>query len=154
MGEVLVGLVQWHSTWDVYSTRMMVLLLTVPHQHFNRHFLRWTARHQLGRHLAPFGFISPVLEPDFNLGLGELQCSGQIGALGPGQVPLRVEAALQLVYLRVREGRPGALLGPGPGLQRASGSLRIISLLSGLFLTALSPICGKERSPEEQRGLM
>lgn len=67
-----------------------------------------------GRHLTPFGFISPVLEPDFHLGLGEFQSPRQIGPLRTRKVPLRVKAALQLVNLCVREGRPGALLGAGP----------------------------------------
>lgn len=116
VGVVLVGPVQWHSHRDVHSTGVEALLLAVPHQHLDCHFLRRAARRQLGGHLAPLGFVPPVLEPDFDLRLAEFQSRGQVGALGPREVPLRVEAALQLVDLCVREGRSGALLRAGPGL--------------------------------------
>ncbi|TNN75277.1 hypothetical protein EYF80_014514 [Liparis tanakae] len=77
VGVVLV--VQWHRHWDVYSIRLLVVLLEiVPHQ-LHCDCLWRTIRNQLGRHLAPFGFISPVLKPDFHLGLGEFQSFCQIG---------------------------------------------------------------------------
>lgn len=54
-----------------------------------------------GGNLFPFGFIPPVLEPDLDLGLGELQGPGQAGPLGGRQVPLVAEFPLQFDDLAV-----------------------------------------------------
>ena len=100
-----------------------VLSLTVPNQHLYGHLLpqqarEGTGRGQLCRQQQPsFGFVPPVLEPDLHLRLGECQRRGQVDALRAGQVLLHPEAPLQLVHLRVGEGRPGALLATGPGLR-------------------------------------
>ena len=100
VGVVLVGLVQRHSHRDVLSTRlMMIVRLIVPHQHFHCHFLWRAARRQLGRHLPPFGFISPVLEPDFHLSLIQLQRGRDLHAPRTGQVLVEVELFLQLRQL-------------------------------------------------------
>lgn len=110
------GVALWHSHWEVHSAPLVTLCLTVPHQHCYCYFLRWVARRQLDRHPPPFAFISAVLEPDFHLGLCEFKSFCQVGPFGTREVPLCAEAALQLVDLCVREGRPGALLGTGPAL--------------------------------------
>lgn len=54
----------------------------------------------------PLGLGSPVLEPDLDLCLGELELGGELGPLGDGQVLLLPELLLQAVQLLGREGRP------------------------------------------------
>ena len=48
---------------------------------------------QLGL-LEPLGFCSPILEPDLDLGLGELELGGELGPLGDAQVLLLPELLL------------------------------------------------------------
>lgn len=54
--------------------------------------------------LKPLGFSSPVLEPDFYLGLGQRQRGGELGPLGDGQVLLLMKLSLQGQELRGGEG--------------------------------------------------
>ena len=56
--------------------------------------------------LEPLGLGPPVLEPDLDLGLGELELGGELGPLGDRQVLLLPELLLQAVQLLGREGRP------------------------------------------------
>lgn len=62
------------------------------------HVGRHVGRFQLGRQLS-LPLVSPVLEPDFDLGLGETEGSGQSGPLRTGQVALHVEGGFQLENL-------------------------------------------------------
>lgn len=124
VGGVMVVLAQGSSHGEVEHSVMLGL---VPHQHLYSHSLG-AQRSQAGRHLPPFGFISPVLEPDFHLGLCELQGSCQIGPFGTREVPLGAEATLQLVDLRVREGRSGALLRGRPALTRLRWAAQMLQL--------------------------
>ena len=64
---------------------------------------------QFGRKL-PLPFIPSVLEPNFYLGLGEVQTSRQAGSFRAGQIPFHVESRLQLKDLRSREHRSRLLL--------------------------------------------
>lgn len=108
--RVIVGRLQGEQRGPQDLSRT-VLSLVVPHQHLHRHLFRCRGRrHQVGGHLAAFCLIPAVLEPDLDLSLCELQGGRQVRPLRPGQVPLVVEAALQLEDLRMREGGPGALL--------------------------------------------
>lgn len=91
----------------------VVLPLVVVHKHFHSHSLRQAcrgSRRNLGCHLSPFGFVSPVLEPYFHLRLGELEGSGQVRPFWSGQVTLQVKAPLQLVHLCMGEGSTGSFL--------------------------------------------
>lgn len=54
--------------------------------------------------LKPFGFSSPVLEPDLDLGLGQRQGGGELGPLGYGQILLLSELSLQRQQLCGAEG--------------------------------------------------
>ena len=56
--------------------------------------------------LEPLGLGPPVLEPDLDLGLGELELGGELGPLGDRQVLLLPELLLQAVQLLGREGCP------------------------------------------------
>lgn len=106
---VIVGRLQGEQRGPQDLSRA-VLSLVVPHQNFHRHLFRCRGRrHQVGGHLAAFRLVSAILEPDLDLSLCELQGGRQVRPLRPGQVPLVVEAALQLEDLRMREGGPGAL---------------------------------------------
>ena len=55
--------------------------------------------------LEPLGLGPPVLEPDLDLCLGELELGGELGPLGDGQVLLLPELLLQAVQLLGRERR-------------------------------------------------
>ena len=58
------------------------------------------------RLLESFGLGAPILEPDFDLGFGERERVGELGALGDGQVLFGVEFALERQQLLRREWRP------------------------------------------------
>ena len=60
----------------------------------------------------PLAFVPPVLEPDLDLGGGELQGAGQVLSLRGGQVALLLEAPLQLEHLSLGEEDAG--FPPGP----------------------------------------
>lgn len=106
---IIVGRLQGEQRGPQDLSRA-VLSLVVPHQNFHRHLLGCRGRrHQVGGHLTAFRLVPAVLEPDLDLSLCELQGGRQVRPLRPGQVPLVVEAALQLEYLRMGEGGPGAL---------------------------------------------
>ena len=62
--------------------------------------------------LFSFGLVSPVLEPDFHLGLGQSQAAGQVRSLRSGQVFLLVKCLLQFEHLQVRKGCARAFLFP------------------------------------------
>jgi len=106
--------------------------LPVPHQHRHRH----PPGRRQGHHLQalvlplPLALVPPVLEPDLHLGRGELEGPGQVVSLRGRQVPLLLEAALQLVHLRLREehARLPAPAGLGPvrvvGFQVLQGLVR------------------------------
>lgn len=104
--------------------------LPIPHQHRHRH----SPGRRQGHHLQalvlplPLALVPSVLEPDLHLGRGEFEHSGQVVPLRSGQVPLLLEAALQLVHLRLGEEDPR--LSASPGL----GSVRILGfyVLNGL----------------------
>ena len=71
------------------------------------------------RLLDPLGLGPPVLEPDLDLGLGELELVGELCALRDGEVLLLPELLLQRVQLLGGEG--GARLPVGLVLpQRAT----------------------------------
>ena len=56
------------------------------------------------RLLDPFGLGAPVLEPDLDLGLGELELVGELCSLRDGEVLLLTELLLQGVQLLGGEG--------------------------------------------------
>ena len=56
--------------------------------------------------LEPLGLGPPVLEPDLDLCLGELELGGELGPLRDGQVLLLPELLLQAVQLLGRERGP------------------------------------------------
>lgn len=97
--SILVGRIEWQSR----RTRQLVpsvLSLIVSNQDLHRHFLSqcgwcrgYTSGH-FGRHLPPFGLISPVLEPDFHLGFRELQRARQGRPFRTRQVALHVKPTL------------------------------------------------------------
>jgi len=107
--RVIVGRLQGEQ-WGPQDLPRAVLSLVVPHQNFHRHFLsRRCRRHQIGGHLSAFRLVPAVLEPDLDLCLCELQRGRQVRPLRPGEVPLVVEAALQLEDLGVGESGSRAL---------------------------------------------
>jgi len=55
-------------------------------------------RVQIGSHLS-LPLVAPVLEPDLDLRLGEVQKNGEAAALGARKVALRLERRLQLFHL-------------------------------------------------------
>lgn len=57
--------------------------------------------------LQPLGLGSPVLEPDLDLGLRQVEGTGELRALGNGEVLLLAELPLQREQLRRGEGGPG-----------------------------------------------
>ena len=57
--------------------------------------------------LQPLGFGSPVLKPDLDLGLRQVQGTGELCALGDGKVLLLAELPLQGQQLGRGEGGPG-----------------------------------------------
>lgn len=59
---------------------------------------------------APLGLVSSVLEPDFDLGLGEAEHSGELSSLVPGEILLMLEATLERSDLRLSKGGSRALL--------------------------------------------
>lgn len=59
---------------------------------------------QLGL-LQSLGFGPPVLEPDFDLSLRQVERVGELGSLGDGEVLLLAKLALQRQQLRGSEGR-------------------------------------------------
>lgn len=61
--------------------------------------------------LQPLGFGSPVLEPDFDLGLRQTEGTGELCALGDGKVLLLAELPLQGQQLGRGEGGPGFSVG-------------------------------------------
>lgn len=77
--------------------------------------LRSGRRLQVGRQL-PLPFIPPVLEPDFDLSLREMQRGRQAGSLRAAQVTLHVERGLELEHLAAAEHCPSLLLPPGTQL--------------------------------------
>lgn len=72
-------------------------------------------QHGLGCHfqflelclLQPLGFGPPVLKPDFDLGLRQVEGAGELRALGDGEVLLLAELPLQGQQLGRGEGGPG-----------------------------------------------
>jgi len=58
----------------------------------------------------PLPLVPPILEPDFHLGLGEPERSGETGSLRGREIALQVERALQLEHLRPGEYCPRLLL--------------------------------------------
>lgn len=60
----------------------------------------------------PLAFVPPVLEPDLDLGRGELKGAGQVLSLRGGQVTLLLEAPLQLKHLSL--GKEDARFPSGP----------------------------------------
>jgi hypothetical protein len=56
------------------------------------------------RLLDPFGLGAPILEPDLDLGLSELELVGELCPLRDGEVLLLAELLLQGVQLLRREG--------------------------------------------------
>lgn len=60
----------------------------------------------------PLAFVPPVLEPDLDLGRGELKGAGQMLSLRGGQVTLLLEAPLQLKHLSL--GKEDARFPSGP----------------------------------------
>ena len=73
--------------------------------------VRHVSRFEFCRQLA-LPFVSTVLEPDLDLGLGEAERRGQSRPLGTRQVALQVEDRLQLEHLIPREHGPRLLLPP------------------------------------------
>jgi len=72
------------------------------------------------RRQLPLPFIPPVLKPDFDLRLRQVERHRQARSLRAAQVPLQVEGGLQLEDLAAAEHRPGLLL-PGGGRRVAAG---------------------------------
>ena len=66
-----------------------------------------------------------MLEPDLDLGLGQRQRGGELGALRDGQVLLLAELSLQGEQLRGAEG--GAGLTAGLVLPQATGAWTVLS---------------------------
>lgn len=61
--------------------------------------------------LESFGFGSAVLEPDFDLGLCEVEGAGELSPFCYGEVLLLAEFALQGQQLRRGEGSSGLAVG-------------------------------------------
>lgn len=61
--------------------------------------------------LQPLGFGSPVLKPDFDLGLRQVEGAGELCALGDGEVLLLAELPLQGQQLGRGERGPGLSVG-------------------------------------------
>ena len=59
----------------------------------------------------PLVFCSPVLEPDLDLGLAQLQLVGKLRSLGNRQVLLLLELILERHQLLGGEGSPGLAVG-------------------------------------------
>lgn len=55
--------------------------------------------------LQSLSFGSPVLKPDFDLSLRQVERVGELGSLGDGEVLLLAKLALQCQQLRGSEGR-------------------------------------------------
>ena len=90
---------------------MVVVVVVVVPRHLQRLVLP-----------LPLAFVPPVLEPDLDLGGGELQGAGQVLSLRGGQVALLLEAPLQLEHLSLGEEDAG--FPPGP-LLLGGGSVRV-----------------------------
>ena len=79
------------------------------------------------RLLQSLGLGPPVLEPDLDLGVGQLEAVGELGPLGDGEVALLNILLLQLGELLVGEGSPGLpvrLVFPQSALQWQLGHWR------------------------------
>lgn len=74
----------------------------------------------------PLALVSPVLEPDLDLGGRQFEDVGQLLAFGRREVALLLKPSLQLVDLGLREEDPGFPAGPLPGrLRRGAGRRRL-----------------------------
>ena len=74
--------------------------------------------------LQPLGLGPPVLEPDLDLGVAQLEAVRELGPLGDGEVALLQVLLLQLGQLLVGEGSPGLpvrLVFPQSTLERQLG---------------------------------
>ena len=77
----------------------------------------------------PLRLCSPVLEPDLDLGLSQLQFCSELRSLRYGQVALFVELLLQFVELLVSEGSSGLPV----GLVLPQGALERELLMAGIL---------------------
>lgn len=73
----------------------------------------WDVRSLEVRRQLSLPFIPPVLEPDLDLSLCQVQGRSQPRSLRAAQVPFHVEGRLQLKHLTAAEHGPGLLLPVG-----------------------------------------
>lgn len=110
---------------------------------------RRDAAHQLQALVLPLplALVAAVLEPDLHLGGGELQHVGQVVPLRGREVFLLLEAALQLVDLRLREKHAGFPPLPLPGPLRLFG----VPLLLLQRLREDAELCGEAKTEKPNR---
>lgn len=110
----------------------------------------------------PLQLVATVLEPDFHLGLGELQGAGQTRSLRAAQVALHVKGGLQLEDLSLGEDGASLLLHRGFGdvlrlLQRVLPAVRTRltgtgawpvkgAVVSGVCMEVSGLYCGGKKS--------